>query len=255
VLNDDIPDDPVEQLQMMESLLTERATGGLDASNAVYSELRRNLLAREDIKQKLPNFVRTCRSLDAFWPFIKNEFATYADRRGFISNAFTPVIDHLEARDASPADEVVSSVLSSLDEAEVHKSWIKALARRQVDPEGAITMARSLLESVCKSILDEAGKVYTERNDLPKLYHMTAKVLHLAPSQHQEEVFRVILGGCQSVVNGLGALRNQLGDSHGKGSNPVKPSARHANLAVNLAGAMATFLVETWQHRQRTNSE
>jgi hypothetical protein len=116
-------------------------------------------------------------------------------------------------------------------------------------------MARSLLESVCKSILDEAGKVYTERNDLPKLYHMTAEVLHLAPSQHQEEVFRVILGGCQSVVNGLGTLRNKLGDSHGKGSNPVKPSARHASLAVNLAGAMATFLVETWQHRQRLNGE
>jgi len=26
----------------------------------------------------------------------------------------------------------------------------------------------------------------------------------------------------------------------------VRPSARHAQLAVNLAGAMATFLVDTW---------
>jgi hypothetical protein len=26
----------------------------------------------------------------------------------------------------------------------------------------------------------------------------------------------------------------------------VRPSARHAQLAVNMAGTMATFIVETW---------
>jgi len=31
----------------------------------------------------------------------------------------------------------------------------------------------------------------------------------------------------------------RLGDSHGKGRSPVKPAPRHAELAVNLAGAMA----------------
>jgi hypothetical protein len=41
-------------------------------------------------------------------------------------------------------------------------------------------------------------------------------------------------------------LRNKIGDAHGKGGKPVKPSPRHAALAVNLAGTMATFLVETW---------
>ncbi|WP_246715459.1 abortive infection family protein [Rhizobium sp. BK512] len=35
--------------------------------------------------------------------------------------------------------------------------------------------------------------------------------------------------------------------AHGKGGKlPVRPSPRHANLAVNMAGAMATFLVETF---------
>jgi hypothetical protein len=53
------------------------------------------------------------------------------------------------------------------------------------------------------------------------------------------------LGGCTSVVEGLGALRNKVGDAHGQGKRPVRVSPRHAHLAVNLAGTMATFLIET----------
>ena len=37
---------------------------------------------------------------------------------------------------------------------------------------------------------------------------------------------------------------------HGKGRLPVKPKARHAELAVNLAGTMAMFLISTWVERK-----
>jgi hypothetical protein len=47
------------------------------------------------------------------------------------------------------------------------------------------------------------------------------------------------------VVEGLGALRNRLSDAHGQGKRPVKPASRHAELAVNLAGATAVFLAAT----------
>ncbi len=86
--------------------------------------------------------------------------------------------------------------------------------------------------------------------DLPKLYRKVAEVLSLAPEQHTEPIFKAILGNCQSVVNHLASLRNRVGDAHGKGGRPVRPGPRHAALAVNLAGAMAAFLVETWIARQ-----
>jgi len=73
--------------------------------------------------------------------------------------------------------------------------------------------------------------------------------LNLAPSQHTAVVFKQILGGCQCVVEGLGTLRNRLSDAHGKGRTAVRPASRHAGLAVNLAGAMASFLIETWGTR------
>ena len=44
-------------------------------------------------------------------------------------------------------------------------------------------------------------------------------------------------------------MRNELGDAHGKGQFFVKPEARYAELAVNLSGALATFLTQTWEDR------
>jgi hypothetical protein len=44
-------------------------------------------------------------------------------------------------------------------------------------------------------------------------------------------------------VNYLGAIRNKIGDAHGQGKLAIKPKARHAELVVNLAGTMASFLV------------
>lgn len=148
-----------------------------------------------------------------------------------------------------PADQLISETLGTFDESGVHKVWQKALERRRDDPEGAITAAKTLLETVCKHIIDEAGGDYGQ-DDLPKLYATAADTLNLAPSQHSEVVFKAILGNCQSVVGNLAAIRNKLGDSHGQGKRYVRPKARHAELAVNLAGTMAMFLVASWQERK-----
>jgi hypothetical protein len=148
-----------------------------------------------------------------------------------------------------PADDLISDVLISFDECGVHHAWRKALDRRVSDPEGAITAARTLLETVCKQVIDGAGKSYGENDDLPKLCNAAAELLNLAPTQHSEKVFKSILGNCQSIVGNLAGLRNKLGDSHGQGKRHVKPQARHAELAVNLAGSMAMFLVSTWNAR------
>ena len=75
---------------------------------------------------------------------------------------------------------------------------------------------------------------------------MTATALNFAPNQHSEEAIKAILGGAIAVVNGIGTLRNRLSDSHGRGGKPVRPVARHASLAVNMAGTLATFLIETY---------
>src|SRR3954454_14128494 len=98
-------------------------------------------------------------------------------------------------------------------------------------------------------ILDDAQVPYPDDADLPKLWNFAAEQLNLAPRQHEEKVFKSILGNCQAVVTLLGAIRNRIGDAHGQGRRPVKPKPRHAELAVNLADTMAAFLVSTWKDR------
>ena len=150
----------------------------------------------------------------------------------------------------SPADESISAALAAFDPTQVHARWTMAMERRASEPAGAITLARTLLEDVCKWVLDQAGETWQESDDLPVLYRKLAKVLKLAPDDHTEQVFKQILGSCQSVVESLGALRNKLSDAHSAGPKRARPQPRHAELAVNLAGAMATFLVATWEARK-----
>nr|WP_325262859.1 abortive infection family protein [uncultured Rhizobium sp.] len=242
---EELPSSLLERALMMEQLLTASATGSA-ADTSIYEYLRQEFVQSDELKNLLPSFVRTSRTLDTFWPFIKRTAASYAERREFISQQFMPLIEHLEGRNRHPGDNVTSDALVSFDADGVHAVWNKALARRQSDPEGAITIARTLLETVCKRVLDELEVTYTDKEDLPLLYRMAAKELNLAPDQHTEEPIKQILGSAMTLVNGIGTLRNRLSDAHGRGGAlPVRPSPRHASLAVNTAGAVATFLVET----------
>ncbi|MGO4450458.1 abortive infection family protein [Phyllobacterium sp. TAF24] len=150
----------------------------------------------------------------------------------------------------SPADRGISDSLKAFDPNDVHNRWEAAVERRTDDPGGAITLARTLLEDVCKWILHEAGEAYLDKDDLPVLYKKLAKVLRLAPDDHTEQTFKQLLGSCQQIVELLGSLRNKLGDAHSSGPLKAKPKPRHAELAVNLSGTMATFLVDTWKARQ-----
>jgi Abortive infection C-terminus len=214
-----------------------------------YQDLRRELLANIGLKGRLPPFIRETRDLSQFWSLIKEESGNYAGRRKFIWDQFRPLIDHLEGEDLAPGVAPITMTLEAFDPEHVHEIWQKALARRTNDPEGAITAARTLLETVCKYILDDARVAYADDTDLPKLWGLVAEELNLAPAQHQENVFKAILGNCQAVVNNLAAIRNRAGDAHGQGRRQVKPKARHAELAVNLAGTMASFLVTTWKEK------
>lgn len=245
--------EPYEQTEALQNLLVAQATGS-NESDAEFTRLRQAVLSQASLDPYTPRFLRTCRNLGQFWQFIKQKFGTYAERRKYLWDEFRPMLELLERGGTAPSDQVISIAIEKFDASNIQAAWSKALDRRVPDPEGAITIARTLLESVCKHILEEAQVDFDESPDMKKLYRQTAEQLNLAPSQHTEQVFKQILGGCTSVVEGLGALRNRLSDSHGKGKAGVKPAPRHAELAVNLAGALAIYLLATWEARHETTT-
>ena len=244
----------IEEVEGFQNLLVAIATGHA-WDEYEYGEFRRSLIRNPDISDKLPRFVRTNRDAAQFWNYIKRRFPTYQERREFLWEEFRPLLDWLENQDDAPSHDAISEVLQDFNANNVQRDWVKALDRLNGDPEGAITSARTLLESVCKHILEQTDTPYEDDLDLPTLYRRASLQLNLAPEQHTEQIFKQILGGCTSITNGLAGLRNRLGDAHGQGSNRVKPSRRHAELAVNVSGAMAVFLVETWNANKMKSEE
>lgn len=238
-----------EQVEALQNLMVSRATGNVEA-DADYLRLRQVVLSEKRFDANVPSFLRTCRNLPQFWQFIQGKFKTYKERKEFIWSEFRGLLEAIESHQDSPSDDLVSGAVQKLNSSYAQAIWSKALDRRTSDPEGAITVARTLMESVCKQILDERGVSHHDNPDMNKLYRMTAEELQIAPSQHTEQVFKQILGGCTAVVEGLAALRNRLGDAHGKGKVGVRPAARHAELAVNLSGALAVYLLATHESRK-----
>lgn len=84
-----------ERVSYLANLLTARATG-LSYDEEEYVMLRDKLINDSVLSTWMPSFVRQHRNLDSFWSFIKTKFGTYAERRTFLSEQFTPLLDLLE---------------------------------------------------------------------------------------------------------------------------------------------------------------
>ena len=179
----------------------------------------------------------------------KRKFPTYEERRTFLNAEFDNLLEYVRNREIFQAADSVFASLENVSADAALEAWERASKRRLDDPEGAITAAKSMLESTCKFILDELKLPYDAADDLPKLYKAVATALNLSPGGHSEQIFKQILGGCTSVVQGLGAVRNTYGDAHGKGQVHYRPLSRHADLAVNLAGSLSAFLINTFLDR------
>lgn len=211
---------------------------------AVHKRLFESPVARRVANKALRRYTTP----DLLWGHLRSVATgsgSWALRRDAAHELIDPVLDALHDETEMPADDLVTLAATRLNAESVREAWSRALDRRDSHPDGAITTARTLLESILKTILDDREVSYKADADLPALYKAVSKELNLAAGAHTEQAFKQILGGCHSVVVGLGSLRNKAGDAHGSGRKLYRPAPRHATLAVNLAGSMALFLIET----------
>lgn len=81
------------------------------------------------------------------------------------------------------------------------------------DPTNAIGMAKELIESCCKTILDEKGIAYTKNDDVPQLADKTVAVLNLLPANVQPtdrgaDAIKAVLGNLRAIPTKLAEIRN-----------------------------------------------
>jgi len=137
----------------------------------------------------------------------------------------------------------------------VQRDITRALNSVAGDPEDAVTAACSLIESVCRSILIELKLGLPPKKDIDGLVRAVQGPLGLSPGRTDlpTEIaadVRQVLGGLTSVAKGIGALRTHGGDAHGRERGFRRIDARIAGMAINAAGSLTLFFIETWEQQQ-----
>lgn len=122
----------------------------------------------------------------------------------------------------------------------------------ETDPALAIGTAKELIETVCKTILEEREKPVVGTPDIPSLTKAVLKELKLVPEGIQDaakgaDLVKAILRSLGTIGNDLGQLRGLYGTGHGKTAKTQALKPRHARLAVGAAATLVTFLFETHQ--------
>jgi len=122
------------------------------------------------------------------------------------------------------------------------------------DPDLAIGTSKELVETCCKSILQDRGVEINSKWDLAQLVKATYKELKLTPSDIPDEAkaastIKRLLSNLATVTQGLAELRNSYGTGHGKSVKSKGLTPRHARLAAGAATTLAVFLFETHEER------
>jgi hypothetical protein len=118
------------------------------------------------------------------------------------------------------------------------------------DPGHAIGVAKELIESTAKLVLEALGERYDDKADVPTLVKQTQRALALhpstlAPTTKGVESVRRILAGLSSIAVGVAELRNLYGTGHGKTQRVAGLGSRHAQLAVDAASTYCRALLAT----------
>jgi len=132
--------------------------------------------------------------------------------------------------------------ISRLRETAYRTDWIEAARRIATDPPGAITAARTMLETALKTILSERKCVDDSAGDLARLIRLVERGLGIVPGDRPAE--HQVITGVASVINGLAALSNDAGDRHGTVGGKCIDDPALAELCVSLCGAIGVLFIE-----------
>lgn len=115
-------------------------------------------------------------------------------------------------------------------------------------PDFAFDLSKTLVESVCKTVLADIGQPAEPNWDAPQLLRETTNRLTLLPRNHpdpakaRESVIKTMRGLLQTI-QGLCELRNGYGmASHGRDGFAARLDLRQATLAAQAADTIVAFL-------------
>ncbi len=115
-------------------------------------------------------------------------------------------------------------------------------------PDFAFDLSKTLVESVCKTVLADIGRPTDPKWDAQKLLRETTNHLNLLPRNHSNPAktrgsLEKTMRGLLQTIQGLCELRNDFGmAAHGRDAFSARLDVRQATLAAQAADTIVAFL-------------
>lgn len=129
----------------------------------------------------------------------------------------------------------------------INKQLTLMLDNIAINPTESIGKAKELIESCCKTILEERSVEIDKKWDIVRLVDETVKLLKITPRDIPDNVpesvaIKTILGNLKNIAVNIATLRNAYGSGHGKSASYKGLEERHAKLAVGSSITLVNFL-------------
>ena len=131
----------------------------------------------------------------------------------------------------------------------IEDEFHRALENVNSNPREAVSAAANILESTCKTFIEDNSLDMPTRKDLKSVWAVVRKELNFEPSKLVDEDLKRVVGGMASTVDGIASLRTHASSAHGQGRTQYNLEPRHARLAVSAAHSVTMFILESWGKR------
>lgn len=146
----------------------------------------------------------------------------------------------------------LEEILMNKDIPAVDDEFQRTIANIESDPPAALTGCCAIVESLCKIYIEAHDDIsMPKKQTISSLWEVVKRHLGLDPKIITDQDLLKIIQGTSSIVEGLGALRTHEGSAHGRGGARYSLHPRHVRLAVNAAHTLTTFVIETWDQRNK----
>lgn len=246
----------------------ERMTIG--KTEALLAEINSEFKALRPILNKLneryprrfhgENYLECCREFSEFHDLVKAEindsYYGFADEKSFYISFFNQYANFFENQSIEieliPVQTSLSEYLTldvirgKLDECDlyIHNGTYGA----------AVTVAKTLLEGVFKEIIrTESPEFLNEHKKFQELRKKTFDILKFnAKNESYNNDLKRLVGNVATIVDTINAIRNKVGIGH---PSSEQPNLAQALLVVNAAKTVTTFILQTFDQRNKAVKE
>lgn len=193
---------------------------------------------------------------DLYWG---SSISRYDERYARIYEKCKAIMDRLEG--GSSVIIKTADNLKGKFSSEYMSQQIELMVSMQsTNPTNAIGMAKELIESCCKTILEDLGIAWSKTDDVPQLTNKTMDALNLLPANVQEtdpgaDAVKAVLGNLRAIPSKLAEIRNPFGSGHGKSASFQGLEERHAKLAVGSSITFVDFIWSTYENQKKTGTK